>query len=544
MTERLRGYGRPGTLASSGQARPALQSIASAVTALIGQVALRENQLRTRASARPGAITKPIEHVNVGDTIWAWDETAAIPVERSVRRLFRHHAQPTVTIALTTGHRSDELIEATPEHPFWVEGRGWVAARSLQRNDLLKCIHQSACLRVSSVTSADRRASVFNFEVEGAHNYFIGRSGMLVHNASAGPQSDPATFNGVYVEGLPLALDESTSPEVRRFVAGTLQVSNYVSMQQLKTRARNFLRFNPAELAIEAATRRALSDPSSAVSLQDRHALELVRTFWAEADLSPELRKVLADQVRRRDLGIGILGKNLFDRLYVGAGELHARMILGEALPSGDGMTNMGIEALNSLKNFADVLGKPRKELTEIGEPPSEAFAALLSHVESVRVQAERAGTHHFKTPTGTDLSSDLGTLVRDELGVPVMYGTSGGTSDITSTLQFIARRQSRSAWADGLGDRLGLQTHIDLIHHFMRGSPVPWAQDGPYQRAWAARDARPDAFNDPFNSFSHTYSEVSQAARMTLRGQRGTDIVATHAIVERDLLRLIDLSW
>ena len=81
----------------------------------------------------------------------------------------------------------DEL-KTTDEHPFWVVGEGWVKAgnlavgESLLRSDGGVAVVEST-LREDYTTGV----SVFNFEVERSHNYFVAHSaggiGVLVHNA-------------------------------------------------------------------------------------------------------------------------------------------------------------------------------------------------------------------------------------------------------------------------------------------------------------------------------------------------------------------------
>jgi hypothetical protein len=481
-----------------------------------------------------GETVKPIESVAAGDIVWAWSEDEHTLVRRTVTRLFRHSDKPVLEIGCIVGNGAVQTITATPEHPFWIEGRGWVGANELRAGDVLKVIDVGSA-HVARVVDTGGKADVYNFEVDGAHNYFVGRTGFLVHNDSFGPGDNGAgnAFTGIYVEGKPLVLGPETPEVVRRFAESTQQVSNYESAADLELRATSFDRFNSAEMAIDASTRRSLADPESLVRRQNDLALDLVREFWRSADLTPELREQVASQVQARDPAVGVRGKKIFDRLYEGAGDLHASLIRGEARPLTEAEQLMGVEALNSLKNFADALGKE-----------SSAFARLQEHVESQRVSSERQGTHHFKSPTGTDLRADLGSLVRDELGVPVMYGTSGGASDIASTLQFIAREQGRSMWADPLRPGQSMDALVDLTHHYMRGDIVPWAQEAPYQAAWTQRGAQLDPFVDPFNRYSHSYSEVSQATRMTLEGQSRIDSRATRSVVEADLLRLIDHSW
>lgn len=70
----------------------------------------------------------------------------------------------------------------TAEHPFWVEGEGWVAAGELSAGDRLRLADGGDAL-VASVEDAGATAAVFNFEVDGWHTYHVGALGVWVHNA-------------------------------------------------------------------------------------------------------------------------------------------------------------------------------------------------------------------------------------------------------------------------------------------------------------------------------------------------------------------------
>ncbi|MFI1481334.1 polymorphic toxin-type HINT domain-containing protein [Streptomyces sp. NPDC020747] len=75
-----------------------------------------------------------------------------------------------------------ETVRATPEHPFWVRGKAWTGAEALRPGDRLSTLDgQDAS--VESVKRTTRPVQVFNFEVEGDHTYFVGRTKVLVHNA-------------------------------------------------------------------------------------------------------------------------------------------------------------------------------------------------------------------------------------------------------------------------------------------------------------------------------------------------------------------------
>lgn len=137
----------------------------------------------SRRSARLHARQlKPIQEVKVGDWVWARDPGG--PVKRQVSRLFRHSDKAVLRVRYARDNGEVHDTVATTEHPFWVQGKGWVAAQQLQLGDPLLMLGAGPHPRVTEISGYDARAEVFNFEVEGSHNYFVGRLGVFVHNAS------------------------------------------------------------------------------------------------------------------------------------------------------------------------------------------------------------------------------------------------------------------------------------------------------------------------------------------------------------------------
>lgn len=65
------------------------------------------------------------------------------------------------------------IIGTTGEHPFWVEGKGWVEARELRIGDLLVSA-DGRPLVVEGVADSGRVETVYNVEVEDDHTYFVG----------------------------------------------------------------------------------------------------------------------------------------------------------------------------------------------------------------------------------------------------------------------------------------------------------------------------------------------------------------------------------
>lgn len=130
-------------------------------------------------------VTKPIETVRIGDKVWAWDENSGMRVKARVTRLFRRSRMPVLELVCASdATEREQCIVATTEHPFWIAGKGWMPAHALRAGDVLRRITSGPHLSVLRVVSQGLRADAFNFEVEGAHNYFVGQAGILVHNES------------------------------------------------------------------------------------------------------------------------------------------------------------------------------------------------------------------------------------------------------------------------------------------------------------------------------------------------------------------------
>ena len=78
-------------------------------------------------------------------------------------------------------------IETTSEHPFWVEGKGFVNANSLQQGDMLR-LATGEKARVEDVweETKEEKVQVYNLEVAEFPTYFVSELGVLVHNTCNG----------------------------------------------------------------------------------------------------------------------------------------------------------------------------------------------------------------------------------------------------------------------------------------------------------------------------------------------------------------------
>ena len=77
-----------------------------------------------------------------------------------------------------------EEIVTTVDHPFYVQGRGFVEAGKLLVGDKLLDVNGNVLLVENfDVELTDDSVKVYNFEVEDFHTYLVGGFRILVHNA-------------------------------------------------------------------------------------------------------------------------------------------------------------------------------------------------------------------------------------------------------------------------------------------------------------------------------------------------------------------------
>ena len=69
-----------------------------------------------------------------------------------------------------------ELIRTTPEHPFWVEHKGWTAAGALKEGDRIATL-SGEWVAVAEVFDTQEWEPVYNIRVADFHTYFVGDDG-------------------------------------------------------------------------------------------------------------------------------------------------------------------------------------------------------------------------------------------------------------------------------------------------------------------------------------------------------------------------------
>ncbi|MCP5486989.1 MAG: Hint domain-containing protein, partial [Spirochaetales bacterium] len=137
-----------------------------------------------------------IEEIQAGDTVRAFDETTGKLTWSRVTQTFVRQTDQIYAI-----HVPGDVIETTWSHPFYVlRTRGnasrdferageWVEAKNLRAGDMLLNASGDVVV-IQRVAIQMRTETVYNFEVEGQHTYFVSRGEVLVHNADYAVSDD------------------------------------------------------------------------------------------------------------------------------------------------------------------------------------------------------------------------------------------------------------------------------------------------------------------------------------------------------------------
>ena len=125
-----------------------------------------------------------IESIKEGDEVYSCDaDTGEIGLKK-VQETYVHEVTELVHLTI-----DDEIIDTTREHPFFLEGLGFIAASELRAGDEIRLYDGSTgVVKSVEIETLENPVNVYNFEVEDWHTYYVGEEGALVHNSRAHPQ--------------------------------------------------------------------------------------------------------------------------------------------------------------------------------------------------------------------------------------------------------------------------------------------------------------------------------------------------------------------
>ena len=126
----------------------------------------------------------PIERIRVGDKVWSLNRTTGKQELKTVTALTAQHRNRLIELRI---EGEAEPLRPSLDHPFWVKRasaghEAWIEAGTMLVGDLV-LDRGGNWRKVLAVKPIEGLQTVYNFEVDGDHDYYVGKSGVLVHNA-------------------------------------------------------------------------------------------------------------------------------------------------------------------------------------------------------------------------------------------------------------------------------------------------------------------------------------------------------------------------
>jgi len=127
----------------------------------------------------------PIDQLAVGDEVLAYDPVACAPTVQRIEKVFEFHEPEVMTLTL-----GKDRVQCTPNHRFFTGG--WTAAKKLVIGEAI-LRRDGGWQTLNDISRAASPQTVFNLTVAEHHSYYVGPSGLLVHNRK---DDEPETEDG------------------------------------------------------------------------------------------------------------------------------------------------------------------------------------------------------------------------------------------------------------------------------------------------------------------------------------------------------------
>ena len=138
----------------------------------------------TKVLAENGFVN--IEDVEVGMKVYSYNEETKEIELKSVKQTFINKVDKDMTKVTINGN----IIESTSKHKYYEVNKGWIYACELEVGDIVLNSNNEDVVIENVETiefTGNELNTVYNFEVEDNHNYFVGEDCILVHNNPSVP---------------------------------------------------------------------------------------------------------------------------------------------------------------------------------------------------------------------------------------------------------------------------------------------------------------------------------------------------------------------
>ncbi|MDQ1813289.1 polymorphic toxin-type HINT domain-containing protein [Massilia sp. CCM 9210] len=126
----------------------------------------------------------PIEQIKIGQLVLARDAQTGETQLKPVTDLIVTDEKSLYELTTRSTNGEVARLQVTDNHPFWVDGAGWVDAEKLSQGTVLVDADKKP-LKVVSLKPLGKIETTYNFTVADFHTYFAGPQKAFVHNTCA-----------------------------------------------------------------------------------------------------------------------------------------------------------------------------------------------------------------------------------------------------------------------------------------------------------------------------------------------------------------------
>ena len=124
-----------------------------------------------------------IEKIKAGDVVISTNPDTLETARKTVLETYVRQVDKLVHLTI-----NGEEIVTTDNHPFYVQGRGFIEAGKLLIGDKLISINgEDLVIEKFFIEECENPVTVYNFQVEDYHTYFVGNCAVWVHNKNCPP---------------------------------------------------------------------------------------------------------------------------------------------------------------------------------------------------------------------------------------------------------------------------------------------------------------------------------------------------------------------
>lgn len=121
-----------------------------------------------------------IEDIKTGDKVYSMNLKNFTLEEKEVLRTFKNEVENNLCKIYTS---DTNYVECTFGHEIYTTNKGWTKAYYLETGDKLLDSNNNEIIVIKNEKLKNSgTVTVYNFEVDGNHNYFVGNHNILVHN--------------------------------------------------------------------------------------------------------------------------------------------------------------------------------------------------------------------------------------------------------------------------------------------------------------------------------------------------------------------------